>query len=54
MHEKERSKYRLAHEGNLHVLLKLPASAYINHPVGKAKIPAGACYQKTSLKNKYI
>lgn len=54
MHEKESSKYRLAREGNLHVLPQLPASAYINRPVGKAKIPAGACYQKTLLKNSYV
>ena len=42
--------YRLAHEGSLHALLQPLASACINRPVEEAKIPAGACYQKTPLK----
>lgn len=39
--------YRLVHEGSLHVLLQPLASVDIKHPEGEAKIPAGACYQKT-------
>lgn len=42
--------YRLVHEGSLLVLLQPLASAFINHPVEGAKIPAGACYQKTTFK----
>lgn len=40
--------YRLVHEGSLHVLQQPLASVHIKHPVEEAKIPAGACYQKTS------
>ena len=53
-HDDKENKHRLAHEDSLPVHQQPPASASINHPIGNAKIPAGACYQNLLSKVKYI